>query len=68
MGLREVRKRPTQWELASRTGIQQPRISLIENGYVKPTEDEKAKIAEALGLTVDEVFPPGEKQPPPDEG
>lgn len=61
MRLRIARKGLTQWELTLKTGISQTRISLIENGYVKPTEDEKVKIAEALGLKVEEVFPPDDE-------
>ena len=56
--LREVRffKRVTQPLLALKTGIQQSRISLIENELVIPREDEKQKIAEALGTTVQNIF------------
>jgi len=56
--LREIRffKRITQPLLALKTGIQQSRISLIENELVKPKEGEKQKIAKALGLKVEELF------------
>ena len=56
--LREVRffKRITQPLLALKTGIQQSRISLIENRLVVPRVEEKQKIARALGLRVEELF------------
>ena len=57
--LREVRvvKRITQFELRGRTGINPAKISLIENGYIEPTDDEKQRLAEGLGVSVEEIFP-----------
>jgi transcriptional regulator with XRE-family HTH domain len=57
VNLTEVRfhKRLTQWDLKVRTGINQTKISLIERGYVFPRDEEKQKLAMALGLTVDEI-------------
>ena len=50
--LREIRvvKRITQFQLRLSTGIHQSKISMIENGLVEPREDEKKKLAEALGV------------------
>lgn len=42
--------------LALKTAIQQSRISLIENELVTPREEEKKKIAKALGVKVQDIF------------
>ena len=57
--LREIRvvKRVTQFQLRLLTGIHQSKISMIENDLISPREDEQKKIAEALGVRVEEVFP-----------
>jgi DNA-binding XRE family transcriptional regulator len=57
MNLFEARakKRKTQWDLRQETGIHQSKISLIEHGYVEPSEKEKAAIAKALGLSVADI-------------
>ena len=57
--LREFRITPriSQWQLALTSGVMQSRISLIENLLVKPTEKEKKRLAEALKIVVEEVFP-----------
>jgi len=47
----------SQYVLALRTGIYQSRISLIENRLVVPSEEEKVKIAIALGKRVSDLFP-----------
>ena len=59
MTLREARffKRLNQWDISVKTGIPQSKLSLIERGYINPREDEKKKIAKALGCKVMEVFP-----------
>ena len=46
-----------QWDLAIKTGISQTTISLIENGYTKPTERQKEILAAALEESPDELFP-----------
>ena len=46
----------TQPLLALKTGIQQSRISLIENELVTPREEEKQKIAKALGVKPGTIF------------
>jgi len=57
MNLREARFRKgiTQWDLRMRTGIQQTRISLIERGYLRPSETEVKKFAKALGVKPTEL-------------
>ena len=44
--------------LALETGIQQSKISLIENNLLVPREEEKKKIADALGVSIEKLFPP----------
>jgi DNA-binding XRE family transcriptional regulator len=57
--LKEVRffKRVSQPLLALITGLQQSRISLIENELVTPRDEEKKKIAKALHAGIEDVFP-----------
>ena len=58
MTLREVRffKGLNQYDIALKTGIPQSKISLIERGYLKPKNDEKEKIAKALGCQAVDIF------------
>ena len=53
-------KRMTQWDMRKVTGIHQSKISLIERGYVIPSEKERAAIAEALGVAASEIQWPAE--------
>jgi len=57
--LREVRvvKRITQFQLRLSTGIHQSKISMIENQLINPEEDEKKRLAKALGAKPEEIFP-----------
>jgi transcriptional regulator with XRE-family HTH domain len=57
--LREVRvvQRVTQYQLRVITGIHPSKISLIENGFVEPREDEIKKLSTALGVKPEEIFP-----------
>ncbi len=57
--LREVRvvRKISQFQLRLLTGIHQSKISMIENGLVQAREDEAQKLARALGVKVDEIFP-----------
>ena len=48
-------KKKTQWDLRKETGIHQSKISLIECGYVAPTDSEKKLIANVLGFQVREI-------------
>ncbi len=51
----------TIYDLSIKTGIDPGRISLIERKYKTPRDDEKEKIAEALGVGVEEIFSKEEK-------
>jgi transcriptional regulator with XRE-family HTH domain len=57
--LRVVRaeQRCTQMRLAMRAKVPQCRISFIENGYSQPSPREQARIAKALRVSVEYVFP-----------
>jgi transcriptional regulator with XRE-family HTH domain len=48
-------KRMTQTDLARKTGIAQPNISAYEAGRRTPTEENLSTIAEALGVTVENI-------------
>lgn len=52
-----ARYRVTQFVLGLKSGVCQTRISYYERGLIKPRVDEKKKLAEALGLTIGDVFP-----------
>lgn len=52
--IRQV-KQVSQLELAKITGIDNSRLSLIENGYVKPTSEQLDKIKAALNWPSDEA-------------
>ena len=47
----------SQWQIRMVTGISQAKLSLIERGYIVPQEEEKKKIAAALNVRPEEVFP-----------
>lgn len=63
MTLKEARffKGLNQWDISLKTGIPQSKLSLIERGYIDPREDEKRKIAKALGCKVTNIFPETER-------
>ena len=50
----------SQYEVACRLGISQSQYSLIENGYVKPSEEATTILAELLGINP-EYFADDEK-------
>jgi transcriptional regulator with XRE-family HTH domain len=56
--LREIRffKIMNQYELANSSHVHQSRISLIENGYVKPRPDERVRLAKALHVSPEEIW------------
>ncbi len=56
--LKSVResKKLTQVDLAEKTGIHQQTISRYERGIVMPQVDSAKSIADALGVTVDELI------------
>ena len=43
----------TQRDVFAQSGIQNYRLSLIENGHVKPSAEELEALAKALGTTVE---------------
>lgn len=47
----------TQTALAELIGVHQPAVSAWEHGSTPPKDETKFKIAGALGLTVEELFP-----------
>jgi lambda repressor-like predicted transcriptional regulator len=49
----------TQFKLSVFTGIIQSRLSYIENCLIEPCQDEKKRIAEALGVKVEEIWDRG---------
>jgi len=49
-------KNKTQDDLMTQTRIDQSRISRIERGILKPTDEEKQKLAKALKTTEGELF------------
>lgn len=64
MQLRTARKiaRLTQAQLAACAGVKQETISQLENGRIKQVSYETvAKLARALNVTVEELFPMVEK-------
>lgn len=52
-----VKKRLTQYALAKKLNKSHWWISRVERGLTKVNEDEKIKIAKALGVDVREIFP-----------
>ncbi len=58
--LREIRavKRVTQFQLRIATGIHQSKISFIENGLIEPKEEEKKRLAKALGVRPQDIWSP----------
>ena len=51
-------KGQTQWDVANATGINQSKISLIETGRITNIpQEERAKLAQALGEAPETLFP-----------
>lgn len=44
-----------QWDIAKRIGISDSRYSKIENGLIVPKDELLEKIADALGVAVNEL-------------
>ena len=44
--------------LSTRARIERTRLSRISNGRIRPRPDECERIAEALGVPVERLFPP----------
>ena len=51
-----ARNRITQFQLRLMTGIHQTKISMAENDLIQLAEQEKAKIAKTLGVSVNEIW------------
>lgn len=47
----------SQYEVEKLTGIHQTRLSLVENGYREPSNEEKKILAKTLRCNVGELFP-----------
>ena len=45
------------YDVRSRTGIAVSKLSLIERGIERPTEDELKRLARALGVRAEEIRP-----------
>ncbi len=45
-----------QLAIAERAGIDMVRLSKIVNGHIQPSEREKFKIAEAIGIEEQKIF------------
>lgn len=54
-------KNITQIELYKRTGIWPSRLSLIENGHIEASDEEKKKLAKALGVKKNWLFSENER-------
>lgn len=50
-----LKKGLNQWDIKLKTGIAQSKLSLIENGYVMPSDEEKNRISSALGVNADDI-------------
>jgi DNA-binding XRE family transcriptional regulator len=57
-----AKKRKTQWDLKISTGINQTKLSLIERGYIVPSEREKRIIAQSLGFEIREIDWAGQRE------
>lgn len=62
--MKEIRRKAgvSQFQLAYLTGLSQSAISYIERGVYIPTVDSAYKIASVLGVRIDELFVPGERE------
>jgi len=58
----------TLWELGRQIGTDPARLSVIERNYKQPSNDEKQRIAAALGCEVSDIFPETQSgSPTPDQ-
>lgn len=57
--LREARLKvdKSQLQLMKETGIYYATISRIEQGWLKPSEEQKKKLADALNVKINWLFP-----------
>jgi len=63
MNLRKIRFElgMRQWDLSLISGISQSKLSLIERGYIVPSDEDKRRICEALNLDRDEIYWPNKE-------
>lgn len=47
----------TLYDLRAKTGISVSKLSLVERGIEQPHDEEKKRLARALGLRMEELFP-----------
>jgi transcriptional regulator with XRE-family HTH domain len=66
--LREARLRAdkSQLQLMRETGIYFSTISRIERGWLRPADDQKKKLADALSVSVRWLFPAPDSSAPKD--
>lgn len=50
-------RRLTQLRLGLRAGLATSRISLIENGHMPPSENERQKLARFFKVPITDIFP-----------
>ena len=57
--MREIRaaRRTSQFDLRIKTGYSQSMISYWERGLLTPSDEQKARLASALGVKVNDLFP-----------
>lgn len=67
MRLKELRTKAgfTQPELAERAGVSKAVVANLEQARHKPTLDTAAKLARALGVTIDVLHQPASKRTKP---
>lgn len=51
-----AKKRVTQFQLRLMTGIHQSKISMAENDLVELAQEERKKIAKALGVKIGDIW------------
>jgi DNA-binding XRE family transcriptional regulator len=51
-----AKKRVSQFQLRLMAGINQSKLSHIENDLVHPSKEEKKKIAKALGVSIKDIW------------
>ena len=52
-----VLRQMSLYDVRARTGISVSKLSLVERGIERPSEDEKCRLAKALGVRLDDIFP-----------
>ncbi len=47
----------SQYEVGRRSGISQPLVSNLERGHLRPSQELRLRLADALGVPADVLFP-----------